>query len=94
MKQWITFAALAATAAGALAAPPVEKSKPGGAAPEASARNDGRAPYRSAFEDYRRYEDRDVAPWREQNDAVGRAAAKQAPGSGDAPAHGRHGGGR
>jgi hypothetical protein len=88
MKQCIAFAALAAMAAGVNAAPPEgEPKQPGFASHEKSGRGEAPAQYRSAFEGYRRYEDRDLASWRELNDEVARAAAKPAPGVSKPPAH-------
>ena len=65
MKQYIVLAALAALAAGARAAPP---QKPAAA----DAVEEAPPLYESAFADYRRYEEREIAPWRELNDEVGR----------------------
>lgn len=65
MKQYIVLAALAAMAAGARAAPPQGQAAPDGV-------EEAPPLYESAFADYRRYEEREIAPWREVNDEVGR----------------------
>ena len=66
MKRYIVvLAALAAMAAGARAAPPQKQTT-------ADATEETASLYESAFADYRRYEEDDIAPWREVNDEVGR----------------------
>jgi len=66
MKQRILFlSVLAVLAASARAAPPHEQAA--AEAPEPAA-----APYESAFAGYRRYEEREIATWRELNDEVAR----------------------
>jgi hypothetical protein len=71
MKLFIACAALAAMAAGAGAAPPQKEPPP--VTPQRAA-----PPYESAFTGYRRYEERDIASWREANDEVGRLGSGHA----------------
>jgi hypothetical protein len=59
-------------------------------APGASAPTAKPAPYRSAFEGYRRFEDQRIQSWREANDNVGRIGgwqtyAREAAGEGASP---------
>ena len=83
MKQLIACAALAAMAAGASAAPPQKE-------PPTVSSDKAVPPYESAFTGYRRYEEREIASWREANDEVrrlggGHAHMTGAPGQGAAP---------
>lgn len=77
------FIALAALAAGVVAAQ--EARRPDPVEPKAKVPPAG---YRSAFEGYRPYADEKVAPWRESNDAVKPKPAARP------PANGGHGGHR
>ena len=65
MKQVIVLVVLAALAAGAHAAPPQKQTT-------ADTTEEAPPLYESAFADYRRYEEAELAPWREVNDEVGR----------------------
>lgn len=65
MKQYVLFAALAAIAAVARAAPPQKQTA-------ADAADEAPPLYESAFAGYRRYEEEEIAPWRELNEEVAR----------------------